>query len=119
MVANAQMLADWLKRRPFPGCPPAQTIAQRPWVEGVKGRTGIVFFADYWRRRGETHGSGSGDHIDLWNKDTLTPSFQSFLRFRLGISQFPNLNPFSRREDNQNWYSDLGQSRQILFWPIS
>jgi hypothetical protein len=118
MVANAQMLADWLKRRPFAGCPPAELVARRPWTDGVAGRTGIVFFQDYWRRKGETRGNGSGDHIDLWNRQTLTPSIQSFLRFRLGISHLPNLNPFSRRPDNQNWYSDLEQCRQILFWQI-
>ena len=38
----------------------------------IKGRKGIVFFANYWARDGEKH--LTGDHIDLWNKSTLTPS---------------------------------------------
>jgi len=88
------------------------------WQHNVVGKTGIIFFKDYWRRRGETSGNGSGDHIDLWNLDTLTPSFVSFLRFSLGIDRVPNLIPWTRRSDNQNWYSDLGKSSQIWFWPI-
>jgi hypothetical protein len=88
------------------------------WKTALGGRTGIVFFKDYWRRRGEMKGVGSGDHIDLWNRDSLTPGWASFLRFSIGIDRLPNLNPFTRADDNQNWYSDLGKSSAIWFWPI-
>jgi len=119
MVAAAQALATWLKTRPFPGCPVVQVVHGQAWQAAVARRTGIIFFKDYWRRHGERTGVGSGDHIDLWNRDTLTPSWASFLRFTIGIDRVPNLNPFTRSEDNQNWYSDLGKSTAIWFWPIA
>lgn len=118
MVASAQSLATWLRARPFVGCPAVQIVHAPTWKIAVTGRTGIVFFQDYWRRRGEGSGNGSGDHIDLWNRDSLTPSWASFMRFTLGIDRLPNLNPFTRSDDNQNVYSDLGRSSSVLFWPI-
>ena len=119
MIGSAQRVADWLKTHPFPGCSRPQIIPSGGWESALNGRTGIVFFKDYWRRQGETNGAGTGDHIDLWNRSKRTPSIQTFLRFTLGISSFPNLNPFSRSEDNPNWFSDLGKSSQIWFWSVS
>lgn len=119
MVGSAQRLAEWLKSHPFPGCSRVKVIPPASWEISLKGQTGIVFFQNYWRRRGETTGVGSGDHIDLWNRDKLTPSLQTFLRFTLGIVRIPNLNPFTRSEDNPNWYSDLGKSSQIWFWAVA
>jgi hypothetical protein len=83
----------------------------------LKGRTGIVFFYGYWRQDGDSGDDLSGGHIDLWNKDTLTPSAESFLRFRIGVPRIPN--PISwLRGQSDNIYSDLGKSRQILFWEV-
>jgi len=119
MVASAQELANWLRRHPFPGL--GRAIIIKPasdWEVRIKGKVGIVFFKDYWRRKGETKGVGSGDHIDLWNGSSLTSSFANFLRFSLGISSLPNLNPFTRAPDNQNYFSDLAQSSEIWFWEM-
>lgn len=117
MIGSAQRLADWLKSHPFPGCGKAVIVTPGgEWESRISGMTGIVFFKDYWRRRGENKGTGSGDHIDLWNEDELTPSIQSFMRFSLGISRMPNLNPFS--DDQGNWYSDLSKSNQVWFWQV-
>jgi hypothetical protein len=116
MIGSAQRLANWLRLRPFPGCPPPLAVGGATWEASLKGRTGIVFFENYWRRRGESAGFGTGDHIDLWNRDTLTPSLQSFLRFSLGLQRVPNLNPFS---DEENVMSDLRNSAHVVFWPIS
>lgn len=120
MIGNAQDLANWLSnaRHRFPGCSPRQMIRTAEWKKAIMGRTGIVFFKDYWRRSGETRGTGTGDHIDLWNRHTLTPSWESFLRFYVGISRLPNLDPRTRAEDNLNWYSDLGKAAEIWFWPV-
>ncbi|MFH1119814.1 MAG: T6SS effector amidase Tae4 family protein [Bacteroidota bacterium] len=118
MIGSAQQLANWLIKKPFKGCPEVTKINPTSWEIKVSGKTGIIFFKDYWRRKGETRGQGSGDHIDLWKKDTLTPSLQSLLRFRLGIDRMPNFNPFSRGEDNLNWYSDLSKASEIWFWEI-
>lgn len=119
MAAGAQALANWLRARPFPGCPLATHVAPANWKDAVEARTGIIFFKDYWRRSGETSGTGTGDHIDLWNRDTLTPSFVSFLRFTLGIDRLPNLNIFTRAPDNENWFSNLEKSKEIWFWEMA
>jgi hypothetical protein len=79
------------------------------WQSKIKGRTGIIFFSGYWARDTDSQGQTTGDHIDLCNMNTLTsPGAQgritSFFRFRLGMASA--------------WYSDLGRSKQILFWEI-
>jgi hypothetical protein len=119
LIGSAENLANWLVNHRFPGCSPRQLIRNEHWQTAVKGRTGIMFFKDYWRRPGQTTGNGSGDHIDLWNRSTLTPSWESFLRFRLGIDRLPNLDPRTRSEDNPNWYSDLGKAAEIWLWPVA
>lgn len=79
----------------------------------LKGRTGIVSFEDYWLCEGEKH--PTGDHIDLWRLDRLTPSYQTFLRFSLGIDslRIPNL-----RGESSQIYSNLENSRRVTFWDI-
>ncbi|OAJ57886.1 hypothetical protein A6V36_19990 [Paraburkholderia ginsengiterrae] len=106
---RAGEMAQWLKLKPFAGLPSPADITGPGWQDKIKGRTGIVFFSGYWARNTDRAGQTSGDHIDLWNGSTLTsPGFQgratSFFRFALGISSA--------------WYSDLGKSKQILFWDI-
>jgi hypothetical protein len=115
MVLRAEELANWLKTRPFAGCPVAEPGPGKEFQSRLKGRTGIVFFKDYWRRAGEKY--PTGDHIDLWNRDRLTPSFETFARFSLGISRMPSLNPFARA--GENWWSDLENSRTVTFWTIA
>ncbi|TDN61201.1 type VI secretion system amidase effector protein Tae4 [Paraburkholderia sp. BL10I2N1] len=116
-AARAYELAEWLKLRPFAGLPPPENVAGPDWQSKVHGRTGIIYFFGYWRQEGDSADQLSGGHIDLWNRDTLTPSAESYLRFRVGISQIPN--PLSwLRGRSDNVYSDLGKSKQILFWEI-
>lgn len=106
---RAREMADWLRLRPFAGLPSPVDITGPNWQDRIKGRTGIVYFSGYWARDTDRHGQTTGDHIDLWNKDTLTsPGLEgraiSFLRFRVGVSRA--------------WYSDLAKSKQIVFWEI-
>lgn len=105
---RADELASWLKRQPFCGLPQKpEDITGVDWEKKVSGRTGIIFFGDYWARDGESSLRASGGHIDLWNKNTLTPSFHSFLRFRIGI--------------HAPWYpiySDLRKAKTILFFEV-
>jgi len=110
MALRAQELAEWLQKKPWSGCPMPIPMTGKDFVKKLQGRTGIVFFKDYWLREGEK--SPTGDHIDLWNISQLTPSFTTFLRFRLGIARMPNF------VGSGNYYSDLGNSRQILFWQL-
>jgi hypothetical protein len=107
----AEPLASWLKLRPFCGCPKAETITGKDWAKRISGRTGIIFFENYWTRKNETEVNRSGDHIDLWNGARLTASgFRGTLttvaRFTIGASSIPGL------------YSDLSNSTQILFWEV-
>ncbi|KVZ17347.1 type VI secretion system amidase effector protein Tae4 [Burkholderia stagnalis] len=111
-ATRAYELAEWLKLRPFLGLGRPEKITGPDWQGQVKGRTGIIYFFGYWRQDGDSADALSGGHIDLWNKDTLTPSVVSFLRFRIGVSQFRN--PLT----NDNWFSDLADSKEILFWEV-
>jgi hypothetical protein len=111
VAIRAQELADWLKLQPFCGLPQrAEVITGADWQAKIKGRTGIIFFKDYWSRDGEVR-NATGDHIDLWNgskmtASSLTGAFHSFLRFTIGIDHI------------EGFYSDLGKAKQILFWEI-
>jgi Type VI secretion system (T6SS), amidase effector protein 4 len=108
-AVRAAELATWLKQQPFCGLPKTTaTVTGKDWQEKLKGKTGIVFFANYWAREGEAS-TPSGDHVDLWNGSRLTASgtggaLTSFARFTLGIGSL--------------WYSDLGKATEILFWEI-
>ncbi|RYF54228.1 MAG: hypothetical protein EOO27_24195 [Comamonadaceae bacterium] len=105
MVLRAQELANWLKTRPFPGCPEPLQFSGKGFQKNLAARKGIVFFQDYWLRAGEKQ--PTGDHIDLWNMDRLTPSWQNFTRFTIGIGRIPSV------------YSDLENSRSVVFWPFA
>ncbi|WP_082486040.1 MULTISPECIES: type VI secretion system amidase effector protein Tae4 [unclassified Acidovorax] len=105
MVLRAQELANWLKTRPFPGCPEPLQFSGKGFQKNLAARKGIVFFQDYWLRAGERQ--PTGDHIDLWNMDRLTPSWQTFARFTIGIARIPSV------------YSDLENSRSVVFWPFA
>lgn len=109
----AEQLASWLKLQPFCGLPKVpEDITGKHWDATIKGRKGILFFANYWKRDGETK-TPTGDHIDLWNGVRLTASAANWVR-RLGISSIQWLpGPLSAYN-----FSDLGNSTKILFWEI-
>lgn len=108
-ILRAEELAAWLKSAPrFCGWQKPEEVAGQTWQEKINGRTGIIFFKDYWQREGER--GASGDHIDLWNGSRLTASsargvLTTFARFALGIQSGPG-------------FSDLGKAKQILFWHL-
>lgn len=107
---RAEELASWLKTQHIAGISSSpMDITGEKWQEKIKGKTGIVFFADYWARTGETK-NPTGDHIDLWNGSRLTQSgllgiVVTSLRFRLGVNSGPG-------------FSDLGKATTILFWEV-
>lgn len=110
---GATQLADWLKLQPFCGLPSEpENITGKDWESKIKGRSGIIYFENYWHRPGETT-TASGDHIDLWNGSSLTPNAVNYLR-RLGLSSVQWL-PDLLSSFN---FSDLGNSTKILFWEI-
>mgnify|MGYP000238687044 CR=1 FL=1 len=112
MAIRAQELAAWLSLQPFCGLPMnPENITGGNWEEKIKGRTGIIFFADYWRRSSEK--SPTGDHIDLWNGSRLTASGTSFFSTvgrSIGINEILPGTEFG--------YSDLRGAKTILFWEV-
>lgn len=107
---RAEKLAEWLKKQNVAGIPKAQDITGENWKTTVEQRTGIIFFANYWLRKGERY--PSGDHIDLWDKSTLVSGgVAAFLRF-FGI------NSLNLQDELGYTLSDLGKATQILFWEI-
>lgn len=107
---RAEELAAWLKTQHVNGIvsPPANVTGEN-WQERIKGKKGIVFFANYWARPGESK-HPSGDHIDLWNGSRLTASglegaVVTMLRFGVGVNSGPG-------------FSDLGKATSILFWEV-
>jgi hypothetical protein len=116
-MLRAKELAEWLRRRPFAGCPLPQTVTGKDWQTAVKGRTGIIFFGSYWRRSLKEK-DPTGDHIDLWNGERLTPGTQTTLRFDVGIPKI--WNPLSIiGVGPENLFSNLADAKQILFWEIA
>lgn len=112
----ASQLAAWLKQQPFCGLPTSpENVTGAEWQNRIRGRTGIVYFADYWARNAkeEAGDKPTGDHIDLWNGSRLTAtgmSFFSTMGRRLGIGSLGA---------GTSWgYSDLSRSSEILFWEI-
>lgn len=104
----AQELADWLKKKPFPGCPEPTQCTGSNFKKTLDGKKGIAFFKDYWQRKQEFGTKlNTGDHIDLWDNGTLAAdgSFISFLRITLGLSW-------------DGWFSDHTLSKEVLFWEI-
>jgi hypothetical protein len=113
-ATRADELGEWLKLQPLAGLPKAEDVTGRDWESKVKGRTGIIQFSRYWTRDGESASNASGGHIDLWNGSRLT------------ISSAPDaIATISRLFGRQSFFpgtsfgwSDLGNSKQILFWEI-
>lgn len=107
---RAEELSSWLKSQRIAGMvSPPVDITGENWQDSIKGKTGIVFFANYWARAGEAR-SPTGDHIDLWNGSRLTASglegaMVTVLRFGLGVNSGPG-------------FSDLGKATTILFWEV-
>lgn len=105
---RAQELASYLSTRPFAGCPAPQRFTGSNYEAAVKGKTGIIFFKDYWRRSGES--GRTGDHIDLWRESKLA-SIGGALTF---IRQtFPGI------AENYLDMSDLRRASEVLFWEIA
>lgn len=101
-ILLAEEMAGWLQKSSFSWLGKLEKVDPNTFQNDLDGRTGIVFFKDYWQRRGESLPNRSGDHIDLWNKDEITSSSM----FTRDILEF-----FGR-------VSDFNKSREIKFWEI-
>lgn len=111
-VIRAQELADWLKKRPFAGCPKPLILTGASYEDAIEGKTGIIFFKDYWQRNNELGTERrTGDHIDLWDGKGLNQ-----MASQNGLENFMT-NTIGAYCDGI--YSDKGKSKKVLFWEIS
>jgi len=101
-VIRAQELADWLQNN-LAG---VEVLTGDNFESHIAGKTGIVFFQNYWQRPGEE--GRTGDHIDLWNKNEMGTygMIRTWIR-----TTIPTLGEYLGM-------SDLRKSTQILFWEI-
>lgn len=117
-ATRADELGKWLQLRPFAGLPKAEDITGADWESKVKSRTGIIQFSRYWTREGESVGTASGGHIDLWNGSRLTIS--GFFDGVATIGRYVGIQSFRQGATvaSEVSYSDLRGSKSILFWEI-
>lgn len=102
-ATRANELAKWLTTRPICGVGQKQVITGANWKDKIAGKTGIIFFGEYWGRDGESADAASGGHIDLWNGSRITGIY-SYFRIQWGVSLFGE--------------SDLNKSKRIWFFEV-
>lgn len=99
---RAEELANWLAGSAPSGFGRREVVRPGSFQQDLDGRTGVIFFGDYWQRRRETFPNRTGDHIDLWNRTRLTGR------------------PMLMRELAElfGFVSDLNQSKTVWFWEV-
>jgi len=103
-ILRAEELANALHRTRIPSVSVTQKVNQaRDFAIELRGKTGIIFFKDYWRRG--TEAQPSGDHIDLWNGSNITDGALSYLRVQFGLHW-------------EGRISDFRKSKEIWFWSV-
>lgn len=108
-VLRAENFANALRKHGnIKGLGSLQKIKPEDFDLSVTGKTGIIFFKDYWRREDsgvkETFANRSGDHIDLWNGSRLTDWF-TWIRIQAGFSW-------------EGSFSDYSKSKEVWFWQV-
>jgi hypothetical protein len=120
-VLGAENLADWLSKKPFPNCPKVQKFTGTNFEKNVDGKTGIIFFKDYWQRNIDEKGNRTGDHIDLWNENELASKGYletSFLLATGSILDTISYEIADTIENNNVRRSDYKKSKEVWFWEI-
>lgn len=110
----ADQMGSWLSKHPFCGLRRTEDITGRDWESKVKGRTGIIMFDSYWSRSSDSAGDASGSHIDLWNGSRLTISGP--INSIATVGRMFGMN--SLFPGSSFGFSDLGDSKKILFWEV-
>jgi len=96
-LIRAEEMADSLKRNTPSGFAAAVKVEPGSFQSILNGKTGVVYFKDYWQRGEEKFEQRSGDHIDLWDKDRITSSSmftRSILEFLVVLVILINLAKF-------------------------
>jgi len=111
-VIRAEELAKGLEKIKLPGLRSVIKIDPSDFSSKIKGKKGIIFLKDYWRRttngKKESFRNRTGDHIDLWNGSSMTDS-TSWARINLRIGSF-GLHSITDE------FSDFEDSKEIWFW---
>lgn len=110
-AVRAEELANEFRKRSIKGVGSLQKITPEDFNISLAGKTGIIFFKDYWRRKKETFENRSGDHIDFWDGSKTTSAGW----FRLNMLNSLDLGFINPRLQ----YSDLQDSRAIWFWAVA
>jgi hypothetical protein len=102
-ILLAEELANALAKAPPAGFSSMKKIQPGSFQSELSGKTGIIFFKDYWQRGKESFESRSGDHIDLWSKNKITGGgmFMRSVYELFGV------------------VSDLNKSKEIWFWEVN
>ena len=101
-ILKAEEMANSLVRASIPGFAKMRKVTPSKFQDELKGKTGVIFFKDYWQRGNESFESRSGDHIDLWNKNEISGQGM----FMRSVYEFFGV------------VSDLNKSREIWFWEV-
>ena len=104
---RATELAKWLLKNNINGVGKVKVLNGSNYADYVRGKTGVIYFEDFWVRKGQT--SRTGDHIDLWNKNELESigTFLTWIR-----RTFPGT--------SEAFFdmSDLTKSKRVYFWEM-
>jgi hypothetical protein len=103
-ILRAEQLANGLHKANIAGVKTGIGVKPDAIADQLRGKTGIIYFEDYWLRNGETTRNRSGDHIDLWNGTRLT-TLSSFFRIQWGVSI-------------EGIWSDFARSKRVVFWGV-
>jgi hypothetical protein len=101
-ILLAEEMANWLNKSSFSWLGKKQIINPNLFQEDLDGKTGIIFFKDYWTRGNESFPNRSGDHIDLWNEDEISSGGMT----SRAIYEFFGV------------VSDLNKSKEVWFWEV-
>jgi hypothetical protein len=99
---NASQLANALTHSSIPGIGAVEKITGTEaahYYPKLFGRTGIIYFQDYWKRSSDT-GRATGDHIDLWN------GYRSSAKWLLEWFSWVG------------YYSNYANAGEIWFWEV-
>jgi hypothetical protein len=99
---RANELASRIASAHLPGVGPLEKytgadVAQ--YYPKLFGRTGIIFFQDYWKRTSDS-GRPTGDHIDVWN------GYRSSAKWLLEWFSW------------LGYYSNYANAGEIWFWEV-
>ena len=103
-VLAAAELAEGLNKKSVPGIQKAESLTPTNFKSKISGRSGIIYFENYWQRETDKKGQMTGDHIDLWNGSRIT-DWSSWIRIQMGIV-IPGV------------WSDLEASQRVIFWRV-